>query len=944
MFNFLFFSLIIVKFIKSNLSILVVVIKYDFLRKVIVIFSLYFISFFSVFGYINTYNLEGEKTDYFSLNNPEVKLETDLNYTKVNISYVLDNLTYSNIYDLVNCENKNNIFCSQFSFIDFLDIENSTFHGSLSFNISVENESKEIYLDLLKPNLNYNKTINRNNLMLNIKLNDNFSDIMNLEIFINNSLNKSINKSGLKKLNSNYYYITNLTFNKGTYNIKLKAEDLAGNYKEVCFDVEIEDFTPPEIILNFVEVGEKTLLINFKAIDDNKVFFYKVVQGSYKVSEDTNESSITKEVALTSLDDFYIYVEDENRNNKTLYYNYEDFSIVLKEDYGNKNEIELKTTADNCFLETLNNNYINESFKSNNDFYISFDDTSTGGKVIKGFCTKNKLKKYFTLSYFLDKDKPKEIELNATKTDDGFIILKWTESEDNESEIVYKLYRNNKKIYSGSKLKYEDRDVFYPNEYEYVVKVFDKADNFVVSNKINIVPKDVSAILFVDNTSYLVNTDEEIKIRIKTEKDATLYIEEYVNNTLMNKSKINLNENYYNLNYKPRLGKNKILLRVEDNSGNVKEEEIFITFIPEVLSKNEESKEDEIYLNKIEAAKINLSKNLISNNNLTNVEKNNLEKKSLLWKIFKFFLLIILLIFVLGFVFILFKNRDEYFNKKKGKGLPKFNFKNVSFNREIQKIQERRLRELKRKEEERKKKELKKKEKEKEKRLTEYSKEKLKDLKNRRNLKLDLQKKKVVKKKKNVLSFDFFSSIKRKKKDDLEGIVLEENSKEKKNEKVKQTVKNLDFLNSSYFEKARRGWDNPRDYIYKEEKKEKKNEEDEKKPNLESNSNNKEEVKNKKSDKKKRSIFSFLRKKRKGNGSKEVRDEESKKENKENSKSNEESKISEDSKKSNSDKVEDKKEKVDRKDIFKTSFENYLNKRKTKYSFYEKEKELEEEL
>lgn len=538
------------------------------MRKFILfLFTLIFIQ--SSFSFVIENNI-GEETEFFSLQNSIVKINSLTDISPLKISYSINNNNIENFFNLSSCDTS---YCLELDLVDLSEISNTSFSSSTIFILSSQTQNKSIYLDLDRPQINLNSFyINNSNLSLNLNLNiyDTTSEIHKVEVF--------------KKIGNNLSFIENLSnFSFFKYNLEKQenlslvfiAEDLAGNTKREDFIFEITDIFPPKILNLTLEKKENVFYLDFKISDDN-LKNYKVGQNSIFMVEEVNSNIFEKDLPLSFQNGIISFmVEDDFGNliSKEINLN-QKISISNLNNYINNKNFNFNSDADTCILKKINSNNYNLAFnKQSSKFSLNLNINNDGEYNLEFICQKNNYIEYFSQIIYLDTQKPTNSILSYQRKDKGDIVLEWTASTDNNLFVEYLLYRDNKRIFTGTELYFIDTLVSYPNEYEYKLEVQDKAKNSIFSDTVAVIPKKDSVYLNLNfptpltqkenNYSLFISTDIYSDIQVKVENnDSIIFLEEFL--------KVQNREFQVNLNLALGVNRIEVFAKDEFNNTNLK--------------------------------------------------------------------------------------------------------------------------------------------------------------------------------------------------------------------------------------------------------------------------------------------------------------------------------------------------------------------------------------
>lgn len=610
------------------------------MKKLLGIILLFFALIFSTFAF-EIYNSDGVVASYFSMSNSQVFVKTSQNLSSFQVFYNISGNNFSNVVDLAKCDS---LYCGDFSLINLITNNNGSFSGSSEFLIKVGSEMKKVYLDFEKPTFNLSSF-------------EILSDVrkLNLKFDFSDNSNKISSVKLYQKDDSNLIFVKDV-LNLSSYNFSLKeegnltlrfvVEDEAKNIYTFDSDFQIGDFFNPVITKTFVIFKDESFYLNFDISDDN-LDKYEIIQSGISLSEDVSGTGLSKEIKVPFSSGKIIFrVLDivGNQVNKTINLDTKITNNYLNK-YSNQKNFKFTSDATNCFLEKLSDKSINKDFsKSSNTFSIDLDISQVKLYTLDFYCEKDGFRQYFNSDFYYDIEEPSESELSVSETNEGYLKLSWTESKDSQSPVKYYLYKDDSKIYTGTKLEYTDLKVIYPESYGYYLKVEDEAGNSVQSNQVKAVPKkvkvsfssniNVNDVVEVDKSNYLftLNTDEKSKVSVVVKNNDKVIFEKIIENTTSSKLDYNLELTE---------GINQILINIEDEFGNIESQTYFVT-----------------YLKPIEVVKVDTSSvkvvDSIENNQNNSVINETINESSLVVEddsniIFWLFLIIIVLILILYF-------------------------------------------------------------------------------------------------------------------------------------------------------------------------------------------------------------------------------------------------------------------------------------------------------
>ncbi len=712
-----------------------------------------FITFFLLLSSINAFTINSEDSnerEYFSLSDSVVRIENS-NLENFTIFYEINSENKNKTYTLESCQN---IYCLEFDIKDLIDTTNSTLSFSTTFEIELNSESKFFYLDLNKPTITLNSYLVNSTtdlLEINFSYLDDSNKFGDVELYIKNDSTLHFQE----KLSKEFVTI-NLT-KQGDLTFVIRVYDEAQNYKDLEKTITIEDIFEPVIEEIFFILKDSKYEVKFTIKDDN-LDSYQFKQNNLTFNEDISGKSITKttQIPFTKGNvEFIVKDKNENKVIKILKLGDNDLSISSVSKYSNEDEFTFNSNAQSCYLSSVDSNSVNTKFsKSGTKFSVDLSVSKFKYVDVEFYCDKNGLRKYFEYEFFYDTQNPDEISLDIEANEDGEIDLEWSESEDEHLDVKYQLFRDDEKIYEGSKLKYSDDEVEWGNSYEYFVRVIDLAGNYENSDELEIEPikVDISFYLITQNNQE-VNSDL-FQVQGVTDKGSNVVAKVTNSNNLVESKEIkNLNSEEFEFNLRLQSGVNQIQITVEDDFGNSKSKTIYITYSKEINTQSiiEEVEEEVNSIQEEIKEEVEVVKENIISEAVDEVDEIE-EDRSYTW-IWLIFILFLALLFV--FYILTTENElREKFSRKSRKVQDKFSKsrkQDLILGKNLQKARYERIRkqneerERKRREEE-----LAKKKKE-----SEYQKQKLMELSQKREINIpqtqrDKAKKRVDKIKKET--------------------------------------------------------------------------------------------------------------------------------------------------------------------------------------------------
>ncbi len=537
--------------------------------KKIFLVALFFLAFF--LNNINAFEILDQNYNpkiYFTLGNDNVIVRSDANYSNLTINYKIYSTYKQAVYNFSSCSLK---FCSFFNISDMIEENNDTITTSTRFQINVAGKSEYMYLDIENPSF----TLSKSNLNLTTKkvdfsysYSDVTSNVTSVKLY---EVSGSNNNFIAELINTNNYSFTPSEQKK--YTFKFVIYDLAGNFAEKSAEVDVSDLFAPQITDYYVVKDGKDYKVTFSAQDNNKIYKYELVQDSFKVEDVINLKTVSEKtvtVPFTS-GEFILRVYDEDLNYNSVKL---DLGIKILNTYSSKYSssqyFKFTSNADSCYLSELNSKKKNEQFdKSSDEFKLKLDINENLEVDVGFYCEKTGLREYFERTFVHDTEDPKNTVVSGYATDDGFLTIEWDEAKDKQSDVEYMLYRDDERVYHGSKLSYTDYRVLYPSQYTYYVKVYDIAGNNVKSNKITLIPvkKNINFMLLSDFDDRVFSN--VFNFSFQTEKDVRFSIFHKFNDNIVYSYDINkTNEDAYTFVLNLKEGQNIIQVVLNDNFGN----------------------------------------------------------------------------------------------------------------------------------------------------------------------------------------------------------------------------------------------------------------------------------------------------------------------------------------------------------------------------------------
>jgi hypothetical protein len=704
------------------------------MKKILLYLCVLLLLFTNTFAF-NIYNSQNKEQTYFSLNENRIFLQSASN-SSFNISYKIFNETKYKTYIPTICEN---FYCINFHLSDLIESEQGTFVSSNSFEITQNDKTKTVYLDLESPKIQItNHTLNTEKKQITIQYN--YSDDSGKIAKIDFYKKQDNNLNFIKEISQQNSVTHNITEAK-TYTFIFRIYDAAGNFKEKEHSIKINDIFEPKINKAFIINNNGNFHLEFELSDEN-LTKYEITQNSITLSENiAQKQTYTKTISIPfTTGEITLKAIDGQGNHKSLTLSLKTpITHTYKNKYSSSKTFEFKSNADTCLLSSVNSEQYNEKIDRTSDtFRIKLNINTIKEYTLRYYCEKSNYRQYFTSAFFYDTNPPTKPEIKSETLENGFIKLSWSESEDAESSVSYILYRNSKKIYDGSKKTFEDNECSYPNTYEYYIEAYDEAGNKQQSNEISSTPKKIKIAFETTIQDNLRTQQDEINFNFNTDKNSNIIINVKNNNEIIDSHNIK-NTTTTNQNFKLKLapGINQIEIKIDDNLNNQLSKTYFITYSEPI--------QQETIQNEIIAEPQPEKEKTITAENQTTEEQPKITNKSNNW--IWFIILIILFSYFLWFFIFNEEKRKKSLsftppnknnkNKKISK-IPKINFvlsKDKRLEKDFNRIKKERIA----RQEERKKEEIREKKLNiKNTKTTQLQKEKLEDLKNRREINIPL--------------------------------------------------------------------------------------------------------------------------------------------------------------------------------------------------------------
>ena len=171
------------------------------------------------------------------------------------------------------------------------------------------------------------------------------------------------------------------------------------------------------------------------------------------------------------------------------------------------------------------------------------------------------------------------------------------DTDNKNVKIKLALEKGNKLIvktfYKGELINTEEFDINKENfVYEYKPQIGETKIQFTLVDKnnnvrteevtVNYTPKDNYAELSIkdQNISIDKNGDKKVKIKLKVERNSTLFVETYVDGKLINTESFKIKKKNFVYEYEPSNENSKLKFKLVDKYNNVKTEEVLISYKP----------------------------------------------------------------------------------------------------------------------------------------------------------------------------------------------------------------------------------------------------------------------------------------------------------------------------------------------------------------------------
>ena len=497
--------------------------KCDKIGVLLLSIIMYLCYFFSFAGY-SIYNEDLEIKEAFSLQNLDFYISSSTN-DSVELSYDMVSTNSSELTEEVvktlypitcNVEGLQS-YCVKDSFKNYMQLENTTFSSSQIFVFKQLGNVKEVSIDFIAPTITtffeFDEDLKQIEFEVNVSDDLDFGVETEVEIFT--------------VLNDEKLYVYNLTTSKeeisdsfeveqgGEYELYVTAKDYSGNWAENEDNFGVEDeFGPIVSNIEVQEDKEGNIEISFDIEDESDIYSWQFNSQTKIFGEIFDENKSKQFVKTEYVFDkktVTIITRDVLGNEEKMSYTLpSSISISASDKIGDTLKITAKG-ADSC--EIISGISKDDLTKSGDVFSLDVKESSQGEYDVIVECENEKMSKEAVVSFEIDRTPPEIEAFNAIARDDGFIELEFEYEEDVEEILVFRNEKRIKTLDNGNK-KFVDKNVDFPNPYDYYIELTDEAGNEGKSEVMTVVPKKVD-ILF-DVTSQDLN--ESTKIVLVTEK------------------------------------------------------------------------------------------------------------------------------------------------------------------------------------------------------------------------------------------------------------------------------------------------------------------------------------------------------------------------------------------------------------------------------------------
>ena len=530
---------------------------------------------------------------YFSHNEPLIHIKTPKNISHIKLEFTKNETTYEKNYSLNPCDKS---YCVSFSLINFIT-DKSLPIKSGEFTISLNSQPKIIYLDADPPKFNItNHTIDNTTKELKIQFNysDNY-EISKIELYeVSGS-----KETPIKNLTSQKSYSQKVS-KVGLIKLRFKIYDISGNINTHDEIFSIGDIFEPQIEKTMLILKDGSYSLYFKISDDD-LQSYRIIQKDLQIEGEIRGETYENTISLPYNEGaakLVVYDKQSNTKTKTISLK-SSISNSYEEKYSNKDTFTFKSNADKCILTKIDSRQKNtELSKSGRNFEIDLSLSRTQLYDLEFYCEDDNIREYFTREFYYDTEEPENTVLEIEQTNTGNLELYWDSASDRQGNVKYILYKEDKdgdydNIYDGTKTSYTDKDVKYPEEYIYYLRVFDEAGNSVRTNEVSQTPLKININLKTSLEKNISTKENTHTFNIETENETTTHI------TVKNSEKILFDNTTQKSQSSHKIplenGVNEVIIKIKDTFNNTKKESYFITH-EEPLIKTE-SKTGNNYIN-----------------------------------------------------------------------------------------------------------------------------------------------------------------------------------------------------------------------------------------------------------------------------------------------------------------------------------------------------------
>ena len=546
-------------------------------KKVLSFFAIFFV--FLHFSYsFEVFDGSDNKREYFSFleNNVIVKHNSDKDLLFVDYELTGSKMTKS--FPFSKCGKE---YCAYFSIGDFFDgIDKDTITISSVMNLRVDSFEKKIFFDAIPPILKSESKLDKEGKKIVSKINYNEnSKIKHLLIFLKGKVIQNYTSFDTEEEEIIYNYSLS---EQGSYSFVFEIEDMAGNKKTQNEKIEVGDIFEP-VLENFkLEKLLDKFRITFFAKDDTLISFALTSIDSGK----ENKKSVSKQEENFEF--------DVNLDSKIFKINIEDSSKnILKKEIDLTQKIEIKnftkktnkqkisfesSGSSSCEILELNNEKYEKRFKKSN---FSFESNLNnrlieGGNKIKILCNKDFFYEEMEYEVLYDETPPKKIDLILKEITSNTSTFSWDNTY--EKNLHFELFKDEERIYLGNENSFIDKNISYPNKYIYYLKIFDEFENFIHTDKIEVIPPPDKVIYETKEKEKTVLNQSNYTFSFSVLKNSTIFI------SLVNRGEKYFSKNFTNKQENVSLplilkeGKNEVVLKIVDEYKNELEKSYLISY------------------------------------------------------------------------------------------------------------------------------------------------------------------------------------------------------------------------------------------------------------------------------------------------------------------------------------------------------------------------------